>query len=927
MPALIIDGKAVSERRRTALTGRVRQLEGRGIRACLAAVTVRPDGGWAVYQKGQATACAAVGLIHRPITLAEGAGTAELLELIETLNVDPEVHGIIVQNPLPSGFDAVAVAARIAPDKDVEGVGMSNLGLVLAGRPGLAPCTALSALALAQEARPDLKGVEAVVIGASTIVGKPVAALLTAAGATVTVCQITTKDVPAHARRADVLIVAVGRAGLVKADWVKPGAVVVDVGINRIVSDGVAKTVGDVDPEVAAVAGWLTPVPGGVGALTTTILLESTVLAAERLADAPNAVDAGSVARLIGGLDLATEVRERIALLISRHLPTVAAAAKAPTAIERRLAKINEATSSAVLNSGGAMLIDGAMGTELLARGVAAERIGAANHEHPDLVAEVHRAYVQAGAEALTTNTFSLNRSTVPDRDALQRSVSAGVRLARQAAGHGRFVLGSIGPVGGDDPEAAAAAYAEVALALADAQVDAVMLETMPSTDEAVSALTAIRRVVRLPVLVCRHLNRADDAELSEFARAMETGGAAAIGLNCSGGPRATAALVGTLARATRLPVISRPHAGLPAKGADGRPVYHLKPDYFARQQAAAIAAGAAIIGGCCGVGPAHIVAASGLRGTPVSAAQVSDGQTNAAQTAAPERSDQGEKNGASASAINGAITSAPHFLSGSFPVVTLLPARLPTADVLTAAAALAKAGATAIGLCPGWPGSQRSPRLVAAARAVQDHSGVPAVLELGADLSVAAAQDTLLNADLLNVHTILIDAGVFAPGTDALRLLWLVRRLNEGRDRTGSRLERATSFTVGVRLPTLDDRAAAYVAAGAAFITLQPVYDPAVFRRRMAELAELTVPVFAEALLLPDAATAEELDNELPALSVPPSLVERLAVDPTQDGAGVVRFLRAWRNPRPGHARLAGVVLHLADARTDSALGVLARI
>ena len=264
-------------------------------------ISVAADHGWTVYQRNQASACAATGIQHRAVTLPAGADQEALLEAIEQLNVDPSVSGIILQSPLPAGFDGNAAQGRISPDKDVEGVGPANLGLLLAGRPALAPCTALSAFALAQEALPDLRGVEAVVVGASTIVGKPVAQLLTAAGATVTLCQITTRDSAAHCRQADLVVVAVGKAGLVTPAWIKPGAVVIDVGINRLTGpDGKTLTVGDVAPAVAEIAGALTPVPGGVGALTTTILLESTVLAAERLATAPDAFDSRGVSRLLG---------------------------------------------------------------------------------------------------------------------------------------------------------------------------------------------------------------------------------------------------------------------------------------------------------------------------------------------------------------------------------------------------------------------------------------------------------------------------------------------------------------------------------------------------------------------------------------------------------------------------------------------------
>lgn len=902
MPARLIDGKAVAERRRTALAERVRGLVARGVQPCLAAVTVRADHGWTVYQRNQAAAAAAAGIQHRAVQLPDGADQEGLLDAIEALNVDPAISGIILQSPLPAGFDGFIAQSRISPDKDVEGVGPANLGLVLAGRPALAPCTALSAFALAQEAIPDLTGVEAVVVGASTIVGKPLAQLLTAAGATVTVCQITTRDVAAHCRAADLVIVAVGKAGLVKRDWIKPGAVVVDVGINRITgADGKPVTVGDVAPEVAEVAGALTPVPGGVGALTTTILLESTVDAAERLAGASDAVDSYAVSRLLGGLDLPPGTGERIAALLSRHLVGSGGGTRT-SPLERRLA--------AVRGSGGALVLDGAMGSELIARGIAPGAVADANLQHPDLVLDLHRAYLAAGAQALTTNTFALNRFRRKDRDELTRLVTAGARLARQAAAGKAFVLGSIGPLGpvvGAELDVAAAsdAVAEIALVLQDAQVDGFVLETMPSTIEASAALAGIRRVSRLPVLVSRTVERAEDTELIEFARAMEDGGASAVGVNCVAGPRAIRPVVATLARATRLPVIARPNAGFPSKSADGTVAYHLRPDYLLAQARGYLDDGVGLVGGCCGVGPEHIRALSALNGAPVATPVTT---APAAAEPLPARP---------AHPLRTAL------VAGGFPVLAFVPGRLSVADAATALGRLAAVGATGIGLLAGWPGAVRGPRLVASLAHLTQVCGRPAVLELSAgDASLGTAEEKLAAAHLLGIRTVLIDAGVFVgtgdgAGVDPVRLLWLVRQLNQGRNRAGNRQE-PTAFAVGVRLPTADHRHGEYVAAGADFLTLQPVYEPAVFRARMAELAEVSVPLMAEVLLLPDAATAEELDNELPALSVPESLTRRLVQDPDEDVRGVLRFLAAWRT------RLAGVCVLAADTRVDAAARVV---
>src|ERR1043165_1893514 len=286
MPARLIDGKAIAEKRRARLADQVAALQARGIQPCLAAISVHVDAGWSVYLKNQAAACARVGIRHQVVTVDPQATQEDLNEVIEELNVDGAVHGIILQSPLRrftqgqtpvgDGLSDFLAQALLSPDKDVEGVSPAHLGMVLAGKPALAPCTAVAAVELAKAAAHDLgrevRGMEAVVVGASTIVGKPVAQLLLAAGATVTVCHIDTRDLKSHTSKADLVVVAVGKAGLLKAEHVRPGAIVIDVGINRVPgADGKSVIVGDVAPEVAEVAAALTPVPGGVGALTTTI--------------------------------------------------------------------------------------------------------------------------------------------------------------------------------------------------------------------------------------------------------------------------------------------------------------------------------------------------------------------------------------------------------------------------------------------------------------------------------------------------------------------------------------------------------------------------------------------------------------------------------------------------------------------------------
>jgi methylenetetrahydrofolate dehydrogenase (NADP+) / methenyltetrahydrofolate cyclohydrolase len=891
MSARILDGKALAERRRNALAERLRTLAVHGTTPCLAAVTVRADGGWTTYLKGQATACAAAGIRHRVIELSSTSDQAALVEAVEELNLDPSVHGILVQSPLPSGFDQPAIQALISPDKDVEGVGPANLGLVLAGRPALAPCTALAAFALAREAFPDLTGIEATVVGASTIVGKPLAQLLTNAGATVTLCQITTRDTPVHCRRADLLCVAVGKAGLVKADWVKPGAAIIDIGINRQKNaEGKTIVVGDVDPGAAEIAGAITPVPGGVGAVTTTILLESTVTAAERLAATRPALDASALARLLG-VELPPAVAERIALLIGRT-----GGEAAPSGPLDRLLR-------------GIVVLDGAMGSELIAAGIAPGATAQANLDHPDLVLATHRAYLVAGAQALTANTFLANRFRCNgDRDVACRLMSAGVRLARQAAAGAVPVLASVGPlgptVGAELPTSLAEeAFTEIGQAAIDAGADGFAVETMPSTVEASAALQALRRLGR-PVIVSRAFDRDDAGELSDFARACEAGGAAAIGLNCAAGPRALAAPAAHLARLTRLPVLVRPNAGFPTR-VQGRVVYHLKPAYLVEQARAYVAAGIRLVGGCCGVGPTHIAALASALADCTPATVTLEAPPLPATPAN--------------TTLHPLLIAAQ---SGRCPIIAAVPARLAPEAGAAALRRLAAAGASAIGYLAGWPGATRGTRLAAKLRHAADAAQCPGVLEIvAADQSLPAAQELLLSAHLLGIGLVIVDAGVFASisaaehaaGSDAVTIIDLIRRLNAGRDLSGGRIANPTAFTVGVRVREGDQRLPAYAAAGAAFVCLQPVYEPARFRAFL-DAYDAPLPLFADLLLLPDLATAEELDNELPGMAVPEALKRRLAADPASDIRGAAAFLAHWRG------RISGACILLPDDRTEQA-------
>ncbi|MBX6378601.1 MAG: bifunctional methylenetetrahydrofolate dehydrogenase/methenyltetrahydrofolate cyclohydrolase FolD [Clostridia bacterium] len=278
MTARLLDGKAVAARVRARLRERVRSLRERtGVVPGLAVILVGEDPASQIYVRNKERAAAEVGIASRLVRLAAGTTFAELARRVEELNADPTVHGILVQSPLPPPLDFEAVVPLIRPEKDVDGFHPLNLGRLARGRPGLVACTPRGIMVLLEEAGIEVAGRHAVVVGRSPIVGRPMALLLLLADATVTVCHSRTQDLGAVTRLADVLVVAAGRPGLVGPDMVRPGAVVVDVGIHRV--DG--RIIGDVAPAAAERAAAVTPVPGGVGPMTVAMLLQNTVEAAE----------------------------------------------------------------------------------------------------------------------------------------------------------------------------------------------------------------------------------------------------------------------------------------------------------------------------------------------------------------------------------------------------------------------------------------------------------------------------------------------------------------------------------------------------------------------------------------------------------------------------------------------------------------------
>jgi methylenetetrahydrofolate dehydrogenase (NADP+)/methenyltetrahydrofolate cyclohydrolase len=300
MPARILDGTRMASDIRSEVAAEVKKMAAAGIRPGLAVVLVGHNPASEIYVRGKVKAGEQVGVYSEQHTPLETATTAELLALIDSLNRREEIDGILVQLPLPGQVDAKQVLLAVDPAKDVDGFHPINVGSLSTQRPGLIPCTPAGVLEILQRSQIPISGQEAVVVGRSDIVGKPAAMLLINANATVTICHSKTHDLPGVCRRADILVAAIGRAGMITRDFVKPGATVIDVGMNKVTEPAEfqrlfagnaqreqtfrakgSTLIGDVHPEVAEVAGAMTPVPGGVGPLTIAMLMYNTVKAAK----------------------------------------------------------------------------------------------------------------------------------------------------------------------------------------------------------------------------------------------------------------------------------------------------------------------------------------------------------------------------------------------------------------------------------------------------------------------------------------------------------------------------------------------------------------------------------------------------------------------------------------------------------------------
>ena len=280
MAAIKIDGKATAKQSREELKLRVQALRDKGIEPCLAVMLVGEDPASQIYVRNKRRACEDVGIRPVQVFLPADATQQQVVDEVRKLNQDESIHGILVQLPLPRHIDAVQVLDEISPEKDADGFHVINAGKLFSGRPSTLPCTPAGCIELLKRYNVPMSGKNAVVLGRSNIVGKPMAMLLMNENATVTVCHSKTADISAYTRQADIVVSAIGRAGFLTGDMLKPGCAVIDVGINRL-EDG--RVVGDAEyASCESVAGWITPVPGGVGPMTIAILMRNAVLAAER---------------------------------------------------------------------------------------------------------------------------------------------------------------------------------------------------------------------------------------------------------------------------------------------------------------------------------------------------------------------------------------------------------------------------------------------------------------------------------------------------------------------------------------------------------------------------------------------------------------------------------------------------------------------
>jgi len=608
MTAQVIDGKKIAAALAESLAQETAALQAKGIYPRLVSLEIGNDPAGTVYARNQQRMCEKAGIRYTLESIPESATEMELISRIEELNLDRSVSGILLQMPVPESLNASRLQSQISVYKDVEGVHPANMGLVLEGEAALAPCTAMAVMHLVDQLDLELKGQNVTIVGHSEIVGKPLSMLFLDQLATPTVCHIGTRDLAAHTRRADILVVAVGKPGLISANMVKPGAVVVDVGINTVTtSDASKKILGDVDFEaVSKVASWITPVPGGVGPVTVAMLGRNVLEAARR-----------NRGRLVGqqgdewvqnilqgyGYPPNPELAGLISRILNHHLVKISPQTHQDEALHHGLVRD---LSRRVL------VADGAVGTLLHEKGFGFDLCyESLNLSHPQVVEEIHKAYVDTGCDLIQTNTFGANRYRLEQRGFgkdLREINIRGVELARRAAGGNAYVAGSIGPLDlkPEDRfkhEQIKDIYVEQAFALSEGGIDCFVIETMRDLQEVASALEAVREVSQLPVICQLARLSAEADDLEKFVNICHTHKVDVIGVNCGEGPLQMLSLLKRLARLTDRKLSAQPNAGLPRKVA-GRVMYGLTPHEVREFSIQFYEAGVNLMGGCCGIHP-----------------------------------------------------------------------------------------------------------------------------------------------------------------------------------------------------------------------------------------------------------------------------------------------------------------------------------